>query len=36
MAFDGSAIQALLQGAVAKGALHGVAALVVDRQGVLF
>ena len=36
MAFDGSAIQALLQGAVAKGAVHGVAALVVDRQGVLF
>ncbi len=36
MAFDGSAIQALLQGAVANGALHGVAALVVDRQSVLF
>jgi methyl acetate hydrolase len=36
MAFDGSAIQALLQGAVAKGAVHGVAALVVDRNGVLF
>ena len=36
MAFDGSAIQALLQGAVAKGAVHGVAAIVVDRHGVLF
>ena len=36
MAFDGSAIQALLQGAVAKGAVHGVAAIVVDRDGVLF
>ena len=36
MAFDGSAIQALLQGAVAKGAVHGIAATVVDRNGVLF
>ncbi len=36
MAFDGSAIQALLNGAVAKGAVHGVSALVVDRNGVLF
>ena len=36
MAFDGSAIKALLDGAVAKGALHGVAALVVDRNGPLF
>jgi len=36
MAFDGSAIRALLDGAVSKGAVHGVAALVVDRQGVLF
>lgn len=36
MAFDGSAIQALLNGAVAKGAVHGVSALVVDRSGVLF
>ena len=36
MTFDGSAIQALLDGAVAKGAVHGVSALVVDRQGVLF
>jgi len=36
MAFDGSSIQALLNGAVAKGAVHGVAALVVGRDGVLF
>ncbi|MBL8348825.1 MAG: beta-lactamase family protein [Burkholderiaceae bacterium] len=36
MAFDGSAIQALLDDAVAKGALHGVAAVVVDRKGLLF
>ena len=36
MAFDGSAIKALLDGAVARGALHGVAALVVDRNGPLF
>ena len=36
MAFDGSAIKALLDGAVAKGAVHGVAALVVDRNGALF
>jgi CubicO group peptidase (beta-lactamase class C family) len=36
MAFDGSAIQALLEGAVARRAVHGVSALVVDRQGVLF
>ena len=36
MAFDGSAIQALLDGAVAKGAVHGIAALVVDRNGALF
>lgn len=36
MAFDGSAIQALLQGAVTKGAVHGVAAIVVGRDGVLF
>jgi methyl acetate hydrolase len=36
MAFDGSAIKALLDGAVAKGALHGVAAVVVDRNGALF
>ena len=36
MAFEGSAIKTLLDGAVAKGALHGVAALVVDRNGPLF
>jgi CubicO group peptidase (beta-lactamase class C family) len=36
MAFDGSAIRALLDGAVAKGAMHGVAAVVVDRSGSLF
>jgi CubicO group peptidase (beta-lactamase class C family) len=36
MAFDGSAIKALLDGAVAEGALHGVAAAVVDRDGLLF
>ncbi len=36
MAFDGSAIIALLDGAVAKGAVHGISALVVDRNGPLF
>jgi methyl acetate hydrolase len=36
MAFDGTAIKALLDGAVAQGALHGIAALVVDRGGTLF
>ena len=36
MAFDGSAIKVLLDGAVAKGAAHGIAALVVDRNGPLF
>lgn len=36
MAFEGSAIKALLDGAVAKGAVHGIAALVVDRSGPLF
>ena len=36
MAFNGSAIAALLDGAVSKGALHGVAAVVVDRNGQLF
>jgi CubicO group peptidase (beta-lactamase class C family) len=36
MAFDGSAINALLQGAVSSGAVHGIAALVVDRNGQLF
>ena len=36
MAFDGSAIQALLERAVTSGRLHGIAALVVDRNGLLF
>lgn len=36
MAFDGSAIKALLDGAASKGTLHGVAAVVVDRNGLLF
>jgi methyl acetate hydrolase len=36
MAFDGSVIMALLDGAVAKGAAHGIAAVVVDRNGTLF
>lgn len=36
MAFDGSEIKALLDGAVAGGAVHGVAAMVVDRNGPLF
>ncbi len=35
MAFDGSAIKALLDAAVTKGAVHGIAAVVVDRQGQL-
>jgi len=36
MSFDGSAIKALLDGAVSKGAVHGVAAVVVDRSGPVF
>lgn len=36
MSFDGLAIRALLDGAVSKGAVHGIAALVVDRDGQLF
>ena len=36
MAFDGSSIKTLLDGAVAKGAVHGIAALVVNRNGALF
>lgn len=36
MAFDGSAIRTLLDGAVANGAVHGIAAMVVDRSGPLF
>ena len=35
MTFDGSAIKALLDSAVSRGAVHGVAAMVVDRQGPL-
>jgi len=36
MAFDGSAIKALLDSVVSRGALHGVAAVVVGRDGPLF
>lgn len=36
MSFDGSAITALLDGAVKKGAVHGISALVVDRSGPLY
>lgn len=36
MGFDGSQIDGLLQGAVAGGTYHGVAAMVVDRDGVLY
>jgi CubicO group peptidase (beta-lactamase class C family) len=36
MAFDGAAIKALLDGAVSNGAVHGIAAVVVDRNGQLF
>jgi methyl acetate hydrolase len=36
MAFDGSAIKALLDGAVSRGSVHGVAAAVVDRNGLLY
>lgn len=36
MAFNGSAIKALLDAAVANGSLHGVAAVVVDANGQLF
>jgi CubicO group peptidase (beta-lactamase class C family) len=36
MAFDGSTIEELLDDAVKSGAMHGVAALVVDREGPLF
>jgi CubicO group peptidase (beta-lactamase class C family) len=36
MAFNGSMIKGVLDGAVAKGAVHGVCALVVDRKGPLF
>ena len=36
MAFDGSSIRTLLDGAVSQGAVHGIAALVVGRDGPLF
>ena len=36
MAFDGSAIKALLDDVVSKGAVHGISAIVVDRRGPLF
>src|SRR5580698_3327131 len=36
MTFDGSAIKALFDDAVSKGAIHGIAAIVVDRSGPLF
>ena len=36
MAFDGTVIKALLDGAVSKGAVHGIAALVVGPGGPLF
>ena len=36
MTFDGSGIKALLDDVVAKGAVHGIAAVVVDRNGQLF
>ena len=36
MTFDGSAIKALLDDAVSKGAVHGIAAVVVNRSGPLF
>lgn len=36
MAFNGSTIGALLDNAVAKGAAHGIAAVVVNRDGQLF
>ncbi|MFL9910939.1 serine hydrolase domain-containing protein [Paraburkholderia sp. RL17-337-BIB-A] len=36
MIFDGSAIKARLDDAVSKGAVHGIAAVVVDRSGPLF
>jgi methyl acetate hydrolase len=36
MTFDGSAIKALLDEAVSKGVVHGIAAVVVNRDGQLF
>ena len=36
MGFEGSSIDRLLSTAVESGALHGVVATVVDRDGVLY
>ena len=36
MGFDGASIDGLLDGAVASGVFHGVSAIVVDRNGVLY
>jgi methyl acetate hydrolase len=36
MGFDGSQIDGLLNGAVADGTVHGIVAMVVDRDGVLY
>ena len=36
MGFDGSAIDQLLSGALEAGVFHGVSAMVVDRDGVLY
>ena len=36
MGFDGSEIDGLLNDAVAGGTVHGVVAMVVDRDGVLY
>ncbi|MHB8690051.1 MAG: serine hydrolase domain-containing protein [Solirubrobacteraceae bacterium] len=36
MGFDGSAIDQMLDQAVASGVFHGVAAMVVDRDGVMY
>ncbi|MFM0646978.1 serine hydrolase [Paraburkholderia bryophila] len=36
MTFDGSAIKTLLDNAVSTGGIHGIAAVVVDRNGPLF
>ena len=36
MSFDGADIDGLLRGAVEAGTWHGVVAVVVDRDGVLY
>src|SRR3954451_20615549 len=36
MGFDGTGLDELLRNAVAGGAVHGVIAMVVDRDGVLY